>query len=240
MPHTPVPWRRRMRLILFVLVLALGLSATAAVMASRTTSKAHAAPGAAILRDFLAKHRAEMLKKLKEQGKDLPATDIIGQYLDSQGVHCLLGTNNRIVDDLIGVTPFVGQLTNACWTDISPDPSYPQRRAYDIDRKKAVVATVNTGDPRAPLNVRTTPTPDLRKPPLRTLKHGDKITIYCQVRAQNVTLGPYAPTNVWDYIGDDATGMTQFVTDGSVYTGTNNLVAPVCPQSVAGYGVGKR
>jgi LasA protease len=54
------------------------------------------------------------------------------------------------------------------------------------------------------------------------LHDGQTVPIVCQVHAQPVA-GRWGTTDVWDKMPDG-----HWVSDGFVYTGRNDLVAPLC------------
>lgn len=58
---------------------------------------------------------------------------------------------------------------------------------------------------------------------LRSLKNGTKVTLECYVRGQSVK-GKWGTTTIWDRIAGGG-----YVSDGFIYTGTNNPVVPPCP-----------
>jgi hypothetical protein len=55
-----------------------------------------------------------------------------------------------------------------------------------------------------------------------TVADGAHVTITCQKRGQSVT-GTYGTSDIWDFIGNG------YVADTFVNTGSNGLVAPLCP-----------
>ncbi|MFI9254125.1 hypothetical protein [Streptomyces sp. NPDC053069] len=230
------PARHFLYLFMAAALLALGLTAVPTAFPVREGGgTAHAAPAGSTIRDFLLAHRKEIKAAVDTAGDGAGGT-VVDQFLGASGWHCP-SLGNQLLDFILGITPRIGDVATAlCWQDTAADPSFHQRRLDTVDASRAVTGTVNSGDPTVPLNVRTTPSTS--KPVVRTLSPGAQVTIFCQTRAETVLYGPWAPTNVWDYIGDDATGMTQFVTDGSMDTGSNDLVTPQCPDAVAGYGAG--
>jgi hypothetical protein len=68
--------------------------------------------------------------------------------------------------------------------------------------------------------------PNTNAPIVRTFPEGWKLTIFCQTTGPTV-YGRWGPTNVWNYVGR-YNGEPMFVSDGFVYTGTNNFVAGDC------------
>lgn len=60
-------------------------------------------------------------------------------------------------------------------------------------------------------------------PPVGSLPEGTTVTILCQARGTTET-GPYGPTDLWDKLDNH-----NYVSDAWVYTGTNDMVAPLCP-----------
>jgi uncharacterized protein YraI len=61
---------------------------------------------------------------------------------------------------------------------------------------------------------------------------GSQVPVYCQQRGDTVN-GNWGPTDLWDLVQTGG-----FVSDGFVYTGSNNAVAPPCSPTVATPGGG--
>jgi uncharacterized protein YraI len=82
----------------------------------------------------------------------------------------------------------------------------------------AATGTVHT-DSGSPLNVRSAPYTSATI--VGTVASGTTVTISCQTYGDTVT-GKYGTSNIWDKIS------TGYVTDTYVYTGSDDLVAPLC------------
>lgn len=82
--------------------------------------------------------------------------------------------------------------------------------------------TVNTtGNPGPALTVRARPT--AASDAVGKRSDGARITIVCQTYGQRVT-GTYGTTNIWDKVGSGG-----YVSDAFIRTGSDGLVAPLCP-----------
>ena len=103
----------------------------------------------------------------------------------------------------------------------APQPTPPAPQPVPIQKespKPAATGIVQAGGNG--LNVRTAPSTSAGL--VGRLRDGQGVPIVCQLHAQTVN-GTWGPTDVWDRLPDGT-----YVSDGFVYTGTNNTVAPIC------------
>ncbi|XVQ89102.1 hypothetical protein ACQP2K_17310 [Microbispora siamensis] len=179
---------------------------------------------------------ARALQSAKEAAGGALGGQVVETILKAYGYKC----SDAAIWKILSVVPvpavISGVITSVqCYRTTSPDPSIAERRVQTIDWNRTARGTAVTGGASIPLNVR--PVPNRSRPPLRTFPNGWKLVILCQTYGERA-YGPYGWSNIWDYVGDDPSGMTRFVHDASVNTGSNSMVAGLCPPSVAGYGAG--
>ena len=194
------------------------------------TSRAAAAPTAD------ADRIARALQLAREPAGGYLGGEVVEMILKANGYRCSDATIWKIASAVPTHWLVSGLLTSVqCYRVTNADPSLAERRVQTIDWSRTARGTVVTGGASIPLNVR--PLPNRSRPPMRTFPSGWKLVILCQTYGE-WAYGPYGWSNIWNYVGDDPSGVTRFVHDASVYTGSSGMVAGQCPASVAGYGAG--
>lgn len=93
--------------------------------------------------------------------------------------------------------------------------------AVAADAATATGTVDTTGDPGPALTVRARPT--AASAAVGSRADGAKVTIVCQTYGQQVT-GTYGTTRIWDQVKSGG-----YVSDAYVRTGSDGLVAPLCP-----------